>query len=226
MSVEKSQIYFSQNVATELKEIICEKLGIHATNNLGKYLGFPLKHKGAPRSQYNFIAGRVISKLACRKSKFLSFASRTVLVKSVMLAMPNYVMQGMTLPTHLCEKLDKINRDFLWGYSSQEKKRMHMVGWSKIIRLKEQGRLGIQAAKAKNLALLAKINWRMYQEKDALRAKVILGKYYSQSRRLSKDVEKLPCSTNWKDIKMGFLIFSKGICWNVGNGTTLKFLDR
>nr|POF08458.1 hypothetical protein CFP56_45999 [Quercus suber] len=63
----------------------------------------------------------------------------------------------------------------------------------------------------------------MYQKKDALRAKVILGKYYSQSRRLSKDLEKLPCSTNWKAIKMGFPIFSKGICYNVGNGTTLNF---
>jgi len=60
-----------------------------------------------------------------------------VLVKLVMSTMPNYVMQGVALPTHLSEKLDKINRDFLWGYSSQEKKRMHMVGWSKIIRPKE-----------------------------------------------------------------------------------------
>lgn len=114
MNVEKSQIYFSQNVAPELKEIICEKLGVHAINNLGKYLGFSLKHKGAPRRQYNFIAERVISKLASRKSKFLSFAGRTVLVKSVRSAMPNYVMQGVTLPTHLYEKLDKFNKDFLW----------------------------------------------------------------------------------------------------------------
>lgn len=128
MSVEKSRIYFSQNVAPELKEIICEKLGIHATNNLGKYLGFPLKHKGAPRSQYNFIAERVISKLAGQKSKFLSFTGRIVLVKSIMSVMPNYVMHRVTLPTHLYEKLDKINRDFLWGYSSQEKMRMHIVG--------------------------------------------------------------------------------------------------
>lgn len=56
---------------------------------------------------------------------------------------------------------------------------MHMVGWRKIIRPKEQEGLGIQAAKAKNLAFLAKLNWRMYQEKDASWAKVILGKYFS-----------------------------------------------
>ena len=32
------------------------------------------------------------------------------------------------------------------------------MGWSKIIKFNEEGGLGIQAAKAKNIALLAKLN--------------------------------------------------------------------
>ena len=39
VSVEKSRIYFSQNITHNLKEIICEKLGIHASNNLGEVFG-------------------------------------------------------------------------------------------------------------------------------------------------------------------------------------------
>ena len=35
VSVNKSQIYFSQNVSFDLKEIICENIGIHATITLG-----------------------------------------------------------------------------------------------------------------------------------------------------------------------------------------------
>ena len=84
-------------------------------------------------------------------------------------------MQGEALPIHLCEKLDKINRDFLWG-STREKKKLHLVGWNKIIQPKEEGGLGIQAARAKNVALLARLNWRMYQENDSLWVKVILSK--------------------------------------------------
>ena len=137
------------------------------TNNFGTYLGFPLKHKGAMRGQFNFVANRVMKKLAGWKTKFLSFAGRAVLVKSVMSAIPNHVMQGTILPIHLCNKLDKINRDFLWG-STNEKQRMHLVAWEKVIRPKEKGGLEIQLAKAKNLALLAKLNWRVYHEKDAL----------------------------------------------------------
>jgi len=45
---------------------------------------------------------------------------------------------------------------------------MHMVALSKIIKPKEEGGLGIQAAKAKNVALLAKLNWQMYHERDSL----------------------------------------------------------
>ena len=115
----------------------------------------------------NFIAERVMNKLAGWKAKFMSFAGRYVLVKSVMFAIPNYVMQGDALPMHLYEKLDKINQNFLWG-STREKRKLHLVGWNKIIQSKKEGGLGIQAARAKNVALLAKLNWRLNQEKEAL----------------------------------------------------------
>lgn len=51
---------------------MCDRLGLQATTCLGKYLGFPLKHKGAPRRQFNYIAERVMNKLARWKAKFLS----------------------------------------------------------------------------------------------------------------------------------------------------------
>ena len=92
-----------------------------------------------------------------------------------MAAIPNYVMQWATLPTHLCEKLDKINRDFLLGFSL-DKRKLHLVGWNKIIKSKEEGGLGIQVARVKNIALLTKLNWRLYQEKYSFWAKVIIEK--------------------------------------------------
>ena len=129
VSAEEYRIYFSPNVPTNVREDICNLLDISETLSLGKYLGFPLNHKGAARNRYNFIVERVIPKFFGWKAKLLSFVGRTVLIKSVMAAIPNHVMQGVALPNHLCEKLYKINRDFLWG-SSMEKKKLHLVGWS------------------------------------------------------------------------------------------------
>ena len=221
VSVDKSRIYFSPNVQAKLRREICSRLGIQAMANIGNYLGFPIKHKGVPWNRMNFMVERVMNKLAGWKARFLSFVGRSVLVKSVMSSIPNYVMQAASLPAHLCEKLDKINQDFLWG-STSEKRRLHLVGWSKIIRPKEEGGLGIQAARAKNLALLAKLKWRMYQEKESLWAKVILRKYCLVERRRARDLDKLPASPNWRAIKAGFQIFADGICWGVGNGERVK----
>ena len=110
VSFEKYNIYFSPNVPSSLKEKVCDNLGIQATSSIGKYLGFPLMHRRASRGQFNFVVERVLTKLAGWKTKFLSFAGRTVLVKSILNTIPNYVMQGVALPAHLCDKLDKINR--------------------------------------------------------------------------------------------------------------------
>ena len=104
-----------------------------------------------------------MNKLSGWKAKFLSFAGRIVLIKSVMSTIPNHMMQGATLPTHVCDKLDKINKDLLWG-STSDNKRMHFVGWNKIVKPKEEGGLGLQVARAKNIALLSKLNWRMYHK--------------------------------------------------------------
>ena len=106
--------------------------------------------------------------------------------------------------------------------TTNEKRKLHLVGWTKIITTKENGGLGIQAARAKNIALLAKLNWRMNQEKDALWSKVILRKYCSSDKRRSRDLDNLFASPNWAAIKLGFQIFVKGICCGIGDGTKIK----
>jgi len=41
-----------------------------------------------------------------------------------------------------------------------------MVSWSMVTKAKKEGGLGLQPAKPKNLALMAKLNWRYKMEKD------------------------------------------------------------
>lgn len=95
--------------------------------------------------------------------------------------------------------------------STNEKHKLHLVGWEKVIKPKEEGGLGIQVARAKNIALLAKLNWRMYHEKQVLWARVLLNKYCSNTRRNSINPDALPSSSNWNSIKLGFPAFSNGI---------------
>lgn len=106
----------------------------------------------------------------------LSFASRIVLTQSVTSTITNYTMQCIALQPKILHGVDRLNKNFLWG-SSENKKKLHLVGWDKITRDKEEGGLGIQATKPKDTALLAKLNWRFKTEKYSLWVRVLSHKY-------------------------------------------------
>lgn len=80
------------------------------------------------------------------------------------------------------------------GGSSDSKRKLHMVGWKKITKPKKEGDLGLQSAKEKNLTLLAKLNWRLHNKKDAIWARVISQKYGSFRRTRSFRTRPRLCS--------------------------------
>lgn len=79
VSASKSKVFFSPNVPGDTRSSLADILGFHSTPNLGKYLGFPLKHVRSSSQDYNFIIEKVQRKLAGWKSSLLSFTGRVVL---------------------------------------------------------------------------------------------------------------------------------------------------
>lgn len=71
---------------------LCRRLGIIATNNLGRYLGFPIIHKDRVRNAFNFILDKVQSKLVGWKTRLLSRAGRLVLAKFAAAPIAEYYM--------------------------------------------------------------------------------------------------------------------------------------
>ena len=165
LSEAKSRVFFTPNVDRSDREALSDILGFQSTPNLGKYLGFPIKHRDAPNQDFNFVLERVKKKLAGWKANLLSMAGRSVLIQAATSTIPAYVMQCNQLPGKILEGIDQVNRNFLWN-SSSNKKSMHWVGWKKVTTPKDVGGLSIQAAKGRNTALLAKLNWRFHTEKD------------------------------------------------------------
>lgn len=98
------------------------------------------------------------------------------MAQSVLASIPYYTMQVTSIPSGVCEAIDKRIRNFLWGNKEGERK-IHLVRWEVVTRLKDQGGLGLRKAKDMNTAFLAKIGWRMEMEKDKLWVQVITNKY-------------------------------------------------
>lgn len=221
VSESKSRVYFSPNVDRDTRESLCDILGFASTPFLGKYLGFPLKQLGSSSQDFNFILDRVKQKLTGWKANLLSLAGRTILIKASLAATPSYVMQFSYLLGRVLDGLDRINRNFLWG-STDTTKKIHWVGWEKVIKPKEEGGLGLQFAKGRNLALLSKLNWRFHTEGEAPWVRVLKMKYCSQRRRVAANVDKLPCSPIWTAMKKGMDTFNKGSRWLVGSDCKLN----
>ena len=113
---------------------------------------------------------RVQSRLVGWKFNLLSFTGRLVLTQAVTTTIPNYAMQCVALLVKILTSIDRLSRNFLWG-SSKSKKKIHLVSWKKITKSKKEGGgggRGIQAAREKNIASLAKLNWRLQIEPSSL----------------------------------------------------------
>ena len=130
-------------------------------------------------------------------------------------------MQCVKIPAKVCNSVDKLCRDFLWG-STVEKRKIHFVSWKKVTMYKNLGGLGIFDLRDRNKALLAKFCWRIITEHEAPWAQMLSTKYLFPARITSKG-KKLPCSSVCATCKWGGEIFYKGIKWNIQTGTVVSF---
>lgn len=136
VNLSKSKMFVSPNVTRRKARHLSNFCGIALTNDLGKYLGVPLLHKRTNRSHFKHIIEKVQCKLSGWKANTLHIAGRATLIQTSSSTIPSYTMQTMKFPVNVCDKLDRLNRDFLWG-DTPEKKRIHLVNWNSVCKNKD-----------------------------------------------------------------------------------------
>jgi hypothetical protein len=176
VSKEKSRVFFSKNVGWHKKLELSNLLGIQATDDLGKYLGVPILHKRVTKDTYQFILDKVNQRLSTWKANTLSFAGRVTLAKSVIQALPSYVMQTVLLPVSICDEIDKRCRGFIWG-DHEETRKPHLVNWKSLCYPKQLGGLGFRCMRKMNLAYMMRVSWRLCTQPQQLWSAVIRIKY-------------------------------------------------
>jgi len=85
-------------------------------------LGLPALVGRAKRQSFVYLKERVWKKHQGWKEKLLSQAEREVLIKSVIQAIPTYMMNCFKLPRGLINELEVLIRKFWWGYSGDSRK--------------------------------------------------------------------------------------------------------
>lgn len=80
VSISKLRIYLSPNTNLDIRDAVCAKLGMEATDDLGTYLGVPTINGRSSKRDYQYLVERTNGKLAGWKAKTLSLAGRATLI--------------------------------------------------------------------------------------------------------------------------------------------------
>ena len=131
------------------------------------YLGMPLGAHFKDPSIWNPIIENIEKKLSSLKHLYLSKGGRLTLLKSTLSSLPTYFLSLFTIPPAMANRLERIQRNFLWG-SSEEAFKYPLVAWNNVCWPIERGGLGIRRFGLFNQALHGKWLWHFGSETNHL----------------------------------------------------------
>ncbi|KAL4595448.1 hypothetical protein ACB092_12G092200 [Castanea dentata] len=132
-----------------------------------RYLGMPLGAHYKNSSIWNSIIEKMEKRLAGWKRLYLSKGGRLTLLKSTLSSLPTYFLSLFTIPQAMAARIERIQRNFLWG-ASEDVFKYPLDAWDKVCLPLECGGLGIRRVGLFNKALLGKWLWRFGKEKHRL----------------------------------------------------------
>jgi hypothetical protein len=122
----KSSIRFSRNTWLSRIAAISVTFPYPSNHGISMHLGLPILMGNAKKRAFQGLIDKVKSKIEGWRAKTLSQASRLTLIKSIAAALPSYAMSTFLLPSSFCSKLDKIFKNFLWGFPALKKKNLSL----------------------------------------------------------------------------------------------------
>ena len=125
------------------------------------YLGLPM---GTIRPRLDDLMPMIykFDKRLLRIANFLSHYSRLVVIRSVISAMPNYVMSALKVHYSHTDHVEKSMRTWLWNGKEIHKHGKCLVKGEKVCRPKSDGGLGVLNIRDQNKALLLKNLYKIF----------------------------------------------------------------
>jgi hypothetical protein len=153
----KSSIHFSKNTAPAAIASISSILPYKRILNSSKYLGLPLFFGKSKVGAFKDILEKVSGKIEGWRAKTLSQAGRIVLIKSVAASIPSYAMSSFLMPISFSSSLDRMFKNFWWGFPKDRARNLSLKSWNSICLPKYEGGLGFRRMHEFNLSLITKL---------------------------------------------------------------------
>ena len=187
------------------------------------YLGLPLGVPNRATSMWDGVEERIRRRLALWKRQYISKGGRITLIKSTLASLPIYQLSIFRMPKSVAKRVEKTQRDFLWGGGNLEGK-VHLVKWDAVCTEKHKGGLGLRRIATLNRALLGKWIWRFACEKNNFWNQVITTKYGQEDYGWRpKKVRGAAGVGVWKEIMKESDWCWENLAFIVGKGSKIKF---
>ena len=187
---------------------------------LGSTLGCKLILVCKKKAIFEHVRDKLEGRLAGWAEQFLSQAGKEVLVKAVAMALPNFAMSCFKLSIGVCKDLEKAIRNFWWR-GSDKRNGVHWISWDRLMKQKQNGGMGFRELQCFNLALLAKLGWRIIQNPESLLSLVLKEKYFPGSHLMEASRGR-NTSWGWKGIYEACQVLRCGLRWRVGDGSSIN----
>jgi hypothetical protein len=92
INMSKSEVFFSRNLSRAAQEDLSRVMGVRHVLGTGKYLGLPSMVGRRKKETFGYVKDRIWKKINSWRGRALSKAGKEVMVKSVLQAIPSYVM--------------------------------------------------------------------------------------------------------------------------------------
>ena len=207
---------------TNMVELASE-LGCNIGSFPTSYLGLPLGAKHKAFGVWDSIEERYRKRLAAWKTQYISKGGRITLIRSTLSSLPIYHLSLFRMPQKVCARLERIQRQFLWGGNAPEKK-IPLVGWATVCSEKSKGGIGLKSFSKLNKELLGKWSWRFANYINALWRNVICCKFCeSIGGWHTRDIRGSYGTSLWKEISKEWLFFSQNAVFVLGDGRMINF---
>jgi hypothetical protein len=168
INASKSNILFSKNTAVSIISAIRNFLPYQTTPATAKHLGLPILYGNSKKAVFSDILDKVNGKIEGWRSKTLSQAGKTTLIKTMVSALPSYAMSSFLFPDGLCKQLDRAFKIFWWGFPKDKTRNLSLKSWNSLCLPNDQGGLGFRLMKEVNLSLISKLGWKMLSNHNSL----------------------------------------------------------
>ncbi|XP_021865115.2 uncharacterized protein [Spinacia oleracea] len=165
-NLHKSEVYLA-GVPNHIACITVNSIGVPQGSFPFRYLGVPLTTRKLSFTDCKPLIDRTVARIKSWTSKFLSYAGRLQLVKSVSFCIQLYWSQIFVMPKKVMKEIQRICRCFMWS-GTDEGSRKAAVSWEQLCLPKSCGGWNLKDLTVWNKAAVLKHCWALSLKHDRL----------------------------------------------------------